>query len=193
MKVSRGLLAVVVLTLAVPVCAQSLGDLAKQEADRRKAAQPATKVYTDDDLKKMRAPGDTTTPEGKPEGKDEGKDAKDPNAKAAKDPKDAKDKDAADDKAKMDEAAWRAKITAAREDVRKGEAFRDALQSQINALTADFSARDDPYQRAQIADQRQKALAELDHVNQDIEKAKKSITDIEEDARRANVPPGWLR
>ena len=63
----------------------------------------------------------------------------------------------------------------------------------INGLTADFTARDDPYQRAQIADERQKALAELDRVKQDIEKAKKAITDIEEDARKANVPAGWIR
>jgi SMC interacting uncharacterized protein involved in chromosome segregation len=93
----------------------------------------------------------------------------------------------------MDEAAWKAKITAAREDLRRGEMFRDALQSRINGLTTDFAARDDPSQRAQIGDERQKALAELDRVNQDIEKARKAISDIEEDARKANVPPGWIR
>jgi hypothetical protein len=71
--------------------------------------------------------------------------------------------------------------------------FRDALQSRINGLTTDFTARDDPYQRAQIADERQKALAELARVNTDIEKAKKAITDIQEEARRANVPAGWVR
>src|SRR5215831_4878523 len=111
MKVSRGLIAGVMLTLAVPVCAQTLGDLAKKEAERRKAAQPAGKVYTDDDLKKMRVPGDTTDENGAKNTTDakDAKDPNDPNAKDAKDGKDAKDKDkAADDKAKMDEAAWRA-------------------------------------------------------------------------------------
>jgi hypothetical protein len=190
MKVSRVLLAGVLLTIAIPVCAQSLGELAKKEAERRKAT-PAAKVYTNDDLKKITVPGDTVA-----DSKDT-KDAKDP--KDGKDTADAKDakakdaKDASDAKPAMGEAEWHARMNAAREDVRKGEMFRDALQSRINGLTADFTARDDPYQRAQIADERQKALAELDRVKLDIEKAKKSITDIEEDARKANVPAGWIR
>jgi hypothetical protein len=53
--------------------------------------------------------------------------------------------------------------------------------------------RDDPAQRAVIADNRQKSLAELDRVKSEIEKNKKAIADIEEEARRAGVPPGWLR
>jgi hypothetical protein len=196
MKVSRGVIVGAMLTLAVPVCAQSLGDLAKKEQERRKAVPPAAKVYTNDDLKKITVPGDTATPAATPADKDAKGDAaaKDDAAKGGG--KDAKDKDAKDAKPDgpvMDEAAWRAKMGAAREDVRKGEMFRDALQSRINGLTADFTARDDPYQRAQIADERQKALAELARVNTDIEKAKKAITDIEEEARRANVPAGWLR
>lgn len=189
MKVPRVLLAGVFLALAVPVCAQSLGELAKKEQERRKATPAAAKVYTNDDLKKITVPG------GTPDEAKGAKDAKDPqDAKDTKDPKDTKD--AAESKpadAAKDEAAWRARMAAAREDVRKGEMFRDALQSRINGLSADFSARDDPYQRAQIADERQKALAELATVNTDIEKAKKLITDIEEEARRANVPAGWIR
>jgi hypothetical protein len=200
MKVSRVLLAGVLLTIAVPVCAQSLGELAKKEAERRKAGQPAPKVYTNDDLKKITVPGDTVADSKDTKDTKDTKDAKEANdakdsakdAADAKDPKSAKDKDAPE-KPAMGEKEWHARMDAAREDVRKGEMFRDALQSRINALTADFSARDDPYQRAQIADERQKALAELDRVNQDIVKAKKAITDIEEDARKANVPAGWIR
>ncbi len=192
MKVSRGLIAVAMLALAIPVYAQSLGELAKKEQERRKATPSASKVYTNEDLKKIYVP---------PGAADASKDSKD--AKDSKDPKDAKDPDAKGDakdakdakpgEPPMDEAAWRARMTNAREDVRKGEMFRDALQSRINGLTADFTARDDPYQRAQIADERQKALAELARVNEDIAKAKKLITDIEEEARRANVPAGWIR
>jgi hypothetical protein len=198
MKVSCGLLAGVMLTLAVPVCAQSLGELAKKEAERRKAAPAPAKVYTDDDLKKITVPGDTVAPQGGKDTKD-AKDTKDPrDGKDLKDAKDPKDqaKDAADAKdaaAAADEAAWHLRMTTAREDLRRGEMFREALQSRINGLTTDFTARDDPFQRAQIADERQKALAELDRVSLDIEKAKKAISDVEDDARKANVPPGWIR
>jgi SMC interacting uncharacterized protein involved in chromosome segregation len=80
-----------------------------------------------------------------------------------------------------------------KEDLRRNEAFASALQTQINSLTGDFAARDDPFQRAKLADDRQKALGELDRVKSEIEKGKKAIVDIEEEARRAGVPPGWLR
>lgn len=196
MKLSSALVAGVLLTIAVPVCAQSLGDLAKKEQERRKTAPSATKTYTNDDLKKMpplppQAPG--TDPAAKTGDKDPAK-AED----AAKPGDPAKPGDAKADGAKpaepaKDEAYWRGRMTAAREDVRRNEMFRDALQTRINALSADFSSRDDPYQRATIADDRQKALAELERVNKEIESGTKQIADIEEEARRAGVPPGWLR
>ena len=69
----------------------------------------------------------------------------------------------------------------------------EALQSRINALTADFSARDDPAQRAVVGEQLNKALAELERMRGDIEVQQKQVTDLEEEARRAGVPPGWVR
>jgi hypothetical protein len=192
MKVSRALLAGVILALAVPLYAQSLGELAKKEQERRKASPSAPKVYTNEDLKKITVPGGTAPADetAKPADKDAAK-SDQTKGEAAKG--EAAKTDAKPGAAPMDEAGWRARMAAAREDLRKGEMFRDALQSRINGLTADFSARDDPYQRAQIADERQKALAELAAVGRDIEKAKKLITDIEEEARQANVPAGWIR
>ena len=77
--------------------------------------------------------------------------------------------------------------------MRRNEAFAEALQSRINALTTDFVNRDNPVQKRQIGEDRQKALAELDQVKKDIVNGKKAINDIEEEARRANVPPGWIR
>ena len=74
------------LMVAVPVSAQSLGELAKREAERKKAAPTATKTYTNGDLKSVPAPpgtagGDPLT----------GKDPKDADAKDSKDAKDDKD------------------------------------------------------------------------------------------------------
>jgi hypothetical protein len=36
-------------------------------------------------------------------------------------------------------------------------------------------------------------LAELARVKQDVIKGKQEITELEEEARKASVPPGWLR
>ncbi len=190
MKLSGALLAGVLLTIAVPVCAQSLGEVAKKEQERRKATPPAAKTFTNDDLKKIVLPPEPGSASAKPA---DGKDAasktadeadKDKKADAAKSelPKDAKD-----------EAYWHGRIEAAREEVRRNEAFRDALQSRINALSADFANRDDPVQRAKVADDRQKALAELARVTTEIGNGNKLIAAVQEEARQAGVPPGWVR
>jgi hypothetical protein len=71
--------------------------------------------------------------------------------------------------------------------------FLEALQSRINALSGDFVNRDDPIQRARIGDDRQKALAEMERLQADIALGRKQIDEIEEEARKAGVPPGWLR
>jgi len=183
MKLSAPLLAGVLVTLAVPAFAQSLGELAQREKERRKTTPPAAKTYTNSDLKQVPPPSGTPgKPADEPAKAGDAKKPEPEKVEASKTPEPAKD-----------ESYWRGRIMAAREDVRRNEAFKEALQTRINALTADFSARDDPYQRAKVADDRQKALAEMARVSADIEKTTKQIAEIEDEARRAGVPPGWLR
>jgi hypothetical protein len=187
MKLSKTML-VAALLIAVPASAQSLGELSKREQARKKATPTAKKTYTNDDLKQLPPPSGTP---GKPA--DDAAKAADAKAGVAKPADSQKPESAKPAEPAKDEAYWRGRITGAREDVRRNEAFKEALQSRINGLTADFTARDDPYQRAKIADDRQKAIAEMARVAEDIEKGKKLIVDIEEEARRAGVPAGWLR
>ena len=68
-----------------------------------------------------------------------------------------------------------------------------SLSIVLNALATDFVNRDDPAQRATISNDRQKAQSQLDRTKKDIENAKKEIADIQDEARKAGVPPGWLR
>jgi hypothetical protein len=179
-RVVTGLAALVLLLSPVMAFAQStqpsLGEIARREAERRKAIKAPGKVYTDKD-KPPAAPGAAALPP--------------PVAyPAGAKPEDEKAEDKKDEK---DEAWWRNRITAAREQLRRDEMFIAALQSQINGLSTDFVNRDDPFQRAKIGEDRQKALAEQDRLTKDIADVKKQIADIEEEARRAGVPPGWLR
>lgn len=167
--------------------APSLAELAKKEQERRKATPPAAKVLTNKDLPKPKAPAPAAPATDAPAP------AAPADAKAAPDPNSADAKKAEEGKEVKDEAYWRGRMSAAREDLRRAQMFAEALQSRINALSADFVNRDDPYQRAKVGEDRQKALAELERVTADIEKATKAIADIEEEARQAGVPPGWLR
>src|SRR5262249_47477355 len=92
-----------------------------------------------------------------------------------------------------DEAWWRARITDVRDQLGRDQVMLDALQARVNGLTSDFVGRDDPYQRARIGEDRQKAILEMDRVQTEVADLKKKIDDIEEEARKAGVPPGWLR
>jgi hypothetical protein len=167
---------------------QSLGDVAKREEARRKAVKTPSKVYTNDDLRSdnsSSAPAAPATQTGASTGTQP---ASSPAAAQAKEG----DKTAADDPKKT-EAYWKDRLAKARADLDRAKTFADALQSRINALTTDFAARSDPAQRAQIGNDRQKALAELDRVKKEIEADTKSITDIQEEGRKAGVPAGWVR
>ena len=167
--------------------AQTLGDVAKREETRRKQVKTPSKVYTNEDLR-----GDGGAPPPAPASEASSANAAPPAAPAAgAQPKDA-DKAATEDP-KKNEAYWKDRLAKARGDLDRAKTFADALQSRINALTTDFSARSDPAQRGQIGNDRQKALAELDRVKKEIEVNTKAIADIQEEARKAGVPAGWVR
>jgi hypothetical protein len=67
------------------------------------------------------------------------------------------------------------------------------MQTRINALSTEFVKRDDQSQRSVIERDRQSALSELTRLKQAVVVGKKGVADLEEEARRAGVPPGWLR
>ena len=94
---------------------------------------------------------------------------------------------------RRDEEYWRSRVTAVREQRARTELLRDALQNRVDSLLADFTARSDPFQRDAIFADRQKALAELANLEAEIERLNQEIADIEQEARRAGVSPGWLR
>ncbi len=185
----------VVSCLAAVLCAvpgasfaQSLADVARKSAVTR--SQPKTgKVYTNENLKTDITPS-TPVAAPSPDGATTTAPA-DGSATADAAPSDPVS-DARGDRSK-DEAAWRARITGARENLDRSTAFASALRTQISALTADFVNRDDPAQRAQIEQQRLKAVAELERTERDIVDNTKAIAAIEDEARKAGVPAGWLR
>jgi hypothetical protein len=168
-----------VAALAVTASAQSLGELAKKEEARRKAIKSSGKVLTGDSIRSVPTPSVSAPPLA-------------PSAGTPATPPAATEKPKVEDR-KAQELAWRQRIQAARDALQRSQIFAEALQSRINGLTADFTARDDPAQRAVVANDRQKALAELDRVKNDIAQQTKAIADIQEEARRGGIPPGWLR
>jgi len=122
--------------------------------------------------------------------------------KLGADPADADSEKAAADKAAAekakpedigDENTWRLKMTGARKSLEQDQMLYDAMQSKLNALVADFASRDDPAQRAEIERQRVRTLDELDRLKKLVQKDTEYISEIEEDARKKGIPPGWIR
>jgi hypothetical protein len=169
----------------VPARAQSLADVARKEEERRKTVSQPGKTYTNKDLRP--APSPAAPPAAAAEPKADEKAASEKEA-----PKAAAPGDAAKEPVK-DKAYWTARLKAAQEQLERDQTYADALQSRINALITDFVNRDDPAQRDVIERDRLRAIAELDRLKKAIPNDKKAIDDLLEEARRAGVPPGWLR
>ncbi len=178
------------------VIAQSLGDVAKEEEARRKDVKSPSKVYTNRDLVSVPAPPAPETPKTSPAAGDDDKTADKAAASkdaAAKGPDGKVDGKGEGKDTVKDQAYWSGRLKELKTQLERDQAFAEALQSRINGLTTDFSARDDPAQRDVIGRDRQKALDELDRVRKAVVTDQKAVADFQEEARRASVPSGWLR
>jgi hypothetical protein len=170
------LTAVLAVSGSRPIFGQSLGKVAKETEAQRKTVKSTGKVYTNDTLKSAPAPSQPapTTP------------AAEPSPSGVADAKKA-------EPVKADEAMWRERIKTERDALARAESFASALQSQINGLYGEFTACQAPPQCNEVSAKRQKAIAELERVKKEIETHTKAIADIQEEARKAGVPAGWVR
>jgi hypothetical protein len=165
-----------------------LGDIARKEAERRKTVKSG-KTYTNDSLSAAPPPSSAPASSGTSEAApapappSSSSSGTPPTPRVSADPAERK----------KQEAEWSTRIRNEREALERAKTFADALQSRINALNTDFVNRDDPAQRSVIAADREKALAEQARLKREIEQHTKAIATIQEEARRAGVPAGWVR
>jgi hypothetical protein len=94
---------------------------------------------------------------------------------------------------KHDETWWRKRMAGAREQLKNDQQAAEDLQTRINALQRDSVNRDNPQQAAKLREDLQKAITTLDATKAQIEVDQKAIVGIQDEARRADVPAGWVR
>jgi hypothetical protein len=180
------LLAVSLGALASAQATKPLADVAKAEEARRKDVRKPARVYTNGslrpDISAAVAPPPTAPSASSAAGNKSPSNAT-PSGNAATPPAGGL----------KDQAYWSGRMTAARTTLDRTQIFADSLQSRINALTTDFVNRDDPAQKAKIEGDRKAAMAELERVRKELDDQRKAITALEDEARRAGVPIGWLR
>jgi hypothetical protein len=194
--ITRFLVCAVLLATAAPLGAQGLADVARAEEARRKSVKGQVKVYTNDTLRGSDGGDAPAAPAPSPAGSPATGvpataavgGAAQPGASQPVKPAPAKPADGM-----KDEKFWRERIGAARDALSRSQTFADALQTQINGLYTEFVNMSDPAQRAVIEKKRLAAIAEQDRVKADLVRQTKALADIEDEARRANVPAGWLR
>jgi len=171
------------LAISAALSAQTLGEVGRQEEARRKTVKAPSKVYTNDSLTADITP--TPSPAAGTPGSPPASDASSqPQAGAPAAPA---------DNAGNGEAYWKKRMADVRTALDRAQSFADALQTRINSLNNDFIARDDPAQRAKIGADRDKALADLDRVKKEIQDGTKAIAAVQDEARKAGVPAGWVR
>jgi hypothetical protein len=170
--------------------AQSLADVAKKTQSQRKTTKRPARVYTNADVPvTAAATAGTATEVGTTpkEGEAVADGSADPNAKPAELSKTSVNAG--------DEAAWRGKVTAAREAVSRAKEQLEGMRTRVMHLqTAKaLGSNGDVNQQAAVAAQQSAALQEFDRLRADVEKFQKALADVEAEARAANVPAGWLR
>lgn len=161
----------------------SLAEVARKEEARRKTAKKATMVFTNANLATVDAPISTVSSAPMVSSNTSAGTTEPtiPGGKAESLPP------------KGDQAFWQGRISQARTNLTRTQMFADSLQTKINSLRTDFTNRDNRVEREKIQQDLNTALAELERLKKELDTQQKAITAIEDEARRAGVPSGWLR
>ena len=163
----RGGLAASVVVPAT-AAAQSLGEVAERTTKERKGK--GGKVYTNDDL-----------------GAEHGAPQPSVAATATEAPKPAPTMDPAQ--------RWRRDAKARRDAITRAEGKVAAAQARVESLLVDLNPTNvmDPNRLQTLEADRAKAAADLEAAKDELAKARQALEDLEEEARKSGVPPGWLR
>jgi hypothetical protein len=95
----------------------------------------------------------------------------------------------------LTEPFWRERARAQREAITLAQAAISDIEDHIAALRNDRSPTNvmDPNREQTRQAEITKAQAALESAKAALESARKALTDLEEEARRKSIPPGWLR
>ena len=181
------------LALGPAASGQSLGEAARKEKERRQKAGPTGPAFTDDDLRGYAEGGPAA------KGAARGPDKSTAGEKGSAD-KATKEGTARGGEGAGDEAYWRARAKTARAAVEGAEARVAQAEAAVRAAPAGGIRQPQPGDAlAQVPPpvvkdaEHQAAEAALAAARSDLERAKKALADLEEEARRKGVLPGWLR
>jgi hypothetical protein len=166
------------LLFPLPVGAQSLGDAAAKENARRKEAEAKQKqkppTYSNDDLEH---PGAPKTKDASPSPVPPPTPFTDPNHAPV---------------SQKDEASWRARAATARAGVKAAQDKVASLEAQSQNLLTKRLLSTDTNEILRLSAEQKVIIDQIEPAKGAVEAARKALQDLEDEARRASVPPGWL-
>lgn len=174
----------VTLNMAAPLHAQSLADVARKTEQERAAAKTPTKVYTNKDL--TDAPPSTTTSAA------DARPVQAPAQTAKADTGAAVEVKSSLRDTTRDETYWKDRMRKLQAQLSDDQTYGKAAASRIDALSADLDGAGGA-RRIVIESERLRATTELSQLTAAIKNDLRAIADLEEEARRAGIPPSWLR
>lgn len=197
--------------LAVPLVAQSLGQIAERDKQRRPkgSPSPSAPAYTDTDLRASPSPSPSASPSPSPAtGATAGPRPKGWKAPASPSPASPapgravvspaptpEPPDRSEQQRAALETQWRGIARQRRETVATTEAQVAALDAKIAALRNDMSPVNlgDPNREQTRQAEITRAMAEVEAARATLAVARKAVDDLESDVVRAGGLPGWVR
>jgi hypothetical protein len=198
MGVARAVVVVTVAVLALPSItgAQGLGDASKKEKARREQTKvPKAKTYTQEDLAALppvaNEPASTTGEEAPPPAASLPAPSRGEGAQpsASGEPIFQEEGSSPVENVRGDERLWRGRVAQARARVERAQR-RHQMLAGLN-LVPGYEYQDERGRTVISSVEQLQGLTAA--AKAELEAAEKALADLLEEARRANVPPGWLR
>jgi DNA repair exonuclease SbcCD ATPase subunit len=177
MRRALALTAAALIALPSFAGAQSLGELAAREREKRKGQKPAGKVITDEDLRRGSA-GKGTVNTGMPEPAASPAAGQAPGQSGAAAAADAQKPKTEEDARAEQEKAWRERLKKAQDDVQRLTQAVEAVQKHLGDITGNL-----------YGSQRTTLLAELDKLKAEQQTAQQQVAALEEEGRRSRFRP----
>jgi len=171
--------------------AQSLGDLANKEKERRTAVKN-DRVITEDEASKYRSASEPAKEPEKTAAQSASEKTDGEAAGAVSSKEKAAESDEPVDFQGRTESYWRKTMSEARQNVKNLENESNVLALKLNSLQDLFYKEADGYRRETVQREIQKTYYEQDLNKQKLEKAKTTLQELENEARKSGALPGWI-
>lgn len=189
-------LAALLLAVAPALLGQSLAEVADKNKAKKK--DPKAKTFTNDDLDKIHAaqPTPSPTPKGAKPTKPFVSNWAESEGVLPGD-SDGQEQVAPPTGEASSEPYWRKRFEEARDKIKEAEKRASDLQARYTALASDMNPNPadigDPMRVFNLDEKKRQTLQELEQAKADVAAAKRALEDLQDQARRKAVPPGWVR